>query len=149
VDKKAAEPKYFEGLKPVDVYLNFEKQDFKTTRTSGSDYLWWDSRKSFAGIDYRVSTYGTTVSAEKVQSVLATAQLNGLQKKDIIATKQFLIYTSSLTYKDSDPQKAGQWVDDNFNNDNAKTVIAGVEFTLLAPTEQSRTLTINPNPETT
>ncbi len=47
------------GLAPVDVYLNFEKRGFKTTKSLKSEYSFWYSKDSSAGIDYDVTTYTT------------------------------------------------------------------------------------------
>jgi|GEM_PF-4212373 hypothetical protein len=130
------------GLAPVDVYLNFEKRGFKTTKSLKSEYSFWYSKDSSAGIDYDVTTY-TTGDVNSVLRVSATAILNFEEEKNIIAVLPFIQYASSLPYDKAEPEKATQWVKDNFNNDKAETVIGGVKFRIFAPTEFARILKIN------
>lgn len=129
------------GLMPVDVYLNFEERGFKTEKNLGSEYSFWYSKDSSAGIDYNITTY-TEGDVKSVVSVTATAMLNGKEKKDIIATLPFLQYISSLSYENSNPQEASKWVEDNFNNDKATTTINGVKYTIYVPTNMLRMLKI-------
>lgn len=140
-NKRLAENvKYIEGLAPVDVYLNLEKQGFKTNKQIGGDYgNMWTSTKSYAGIDYEVNVYSSDIN--NVESVSAKAMVD-ITQKDIIAVQQFLIYISSLPYDNASPQRAGQWVKANFNNDKAAITIGDAKFTLYAPSAVMRMLVV-------
>lgn len=134
---------YIPGLQPVDVYLNFEKQGFETKKSLGGDYgSSWVSTSSEIGIDYTVEVYSEK-DITKVSSVKATALLNGSVEKDITAVKPFIKYASSLPYTNADPSKAAQWIEDNFNNDKASTVIGGVKFEIFSPTQLVRIMRIS------
>jgi hypothetical protein len=136
--------KLIPGLAPVDVYLNFEKQGFKTDKKLGSTYSMWSSKLTNAGIDYQVDTY-TSGKVDTVESVSATAMLNGTEKKQISAALSFLQFASSIPYEGADSAKAAQWVEDNLNNDKAETVIGGVKYRIVAPTNLLRSLIIDKN----
>jgi len=129
------------GLSPVDVYLNFEKRGFKTEKKLGTDYSFWYSNDSSAGIDYNVTTY-TEGDVNSVVSVQVTAMLNGEESKDIITVLPFLKYSASLPYENANAQKAVEWVETNFNNDKARVDISGVTYTIYAPTNLLRMLRV-------
>jgi|GEM_PF-6272285 len=132
--------KYIRGLSPVDIYMNLEKQGFKTTKHFNKEWgNTWTSTKSYSGISYEVVAYST--SADNVESVSATAIIDVLQK-DIISTQQFFSYISSLPYTNSNPQQASKWVIDNFNKNNSSVAIGDATFTIFAPSKATRTLTI-------
>ncbi len=132
--------KFINGLAPVDVYLNMEKEGFKTDKQLGGEYgNSWTSTKSYAGIDYKVETFSSNTG--NVENVRGTAIIDPSQKQ-VIATQQFFIFLSSLPYENSDPNKAGQWVIENFNNDKASIVIGDAKLTIYAPSVTTRMLTI-------
>ena len=99
----------------------------------------WISTENYAGIDYKVETYSSNI--DNVESVRGTAMID-VNQKQIIATQQFFIFISSLPYKNSDPNKAGQWVKDNFDNDKASIIIRDAKFTMYAPSVALRMMTI-------
>jgi hypothetical protein len=128
-------------LKPADVYLNLEKQGFTTTKNFSSEYgNSWDCKSSSAGIDYTVSVFSDDVNS--VESVKATAMLNGGEDKQIVATKPFLKYVASVPFEGNDPTKFAEWLDKNFNNDKQSLIISDVKFTIFAPTKLLRMLVI-------
>lgn len=140
VTKSDDSSKYINGLAPVDVYLNMEKQGFKTEKQLSGEYgNSWTSTKSYAGIDYRVETYSSNIN--NVESVQGTAMIDVTQK-EIIAAQQFFIFLSSLPYDNADPQKAGQWIKDNYNKDKATTTIGDAKFTMYAPSIALRMIRI-------
>lgn len=133
-------PHYIMGLSPVDVYLNMEKQGFVTEKRLSSEYgNFWISTESVPGIDYRVETYSSNVN--NVENVRASAIVD-LSQKYISATQQFFVFISSLPYNGADPQRAGRWIQDNFNNDKATIVIGDARFTIYAPTSACRMINI-------
>jgi hypothetical protein len=132
--------KFINGLAPVDVYLNMEKQGFVTDKKLGSELgNSWISSRNYAGIDYKVETFSTNINT--VERVRATAIVDVTQK-EILATQQFFVFISSLQYENSDPNTAGQWVINNFDNDKASTVIGDAKFTMFAPSIGLRMLII-------
>jgi len=138
--KFADNTKHIKGLAPVDIYLNMEKQGFKTTKSLSKEWgNIWTSTNSLAGIDYKVDVYSTNI--DNVETVTATAMVDVTQKK-IIATQQFFIYISSLPYDSANPQRAGQWVSDNFNNDKTTVIIGDAMLTIYAPSIATRILVV-------
>ena len=128
-------------LKPVDVYLNLEKQGFTTTKNLSSEYgNSWDCKSSSAGIDYHVNVFSDDVNS--VERVRATAMLNGIEDKQIIATMPFLKYVASVPFEGNDPAKFAEWLDKNFDNDKQSLTISDVKFTIYAPTKLLRMLDI-------
>ena len=132
--------KYIKGLMPADIYSSMEKEGFKTERKLGGEFgNSWTSTKNILGIEYKVEIYSANVN--NVESVRATALID-LELKETIAAQQFIIFVSSLPYESSEPQKAEQWIKDNYNKDKATTIIGDARFTIFAPTDQLRSLLI-------
>jgi hypothetical protein len=136
---KTDNPKAIPGIAPTDVYLNMEKQGFVTTKNLSSDLgNTWENSKSVDGIDYRVVTFSNDVNS--VESI--TANFTALPPKSSIDAKQFLIYICSSPYTDSDPQTAANWIEENYNINNATTIIGPAKFTLSVPSGYARVLRI-------
>ena len=132
--------RYLPGLAPVDVYLNMEKNGFVTEkRLSGKSGNFWISTESVPGIDYRVETYSSNI--DNVESVKASATID-MYYEDISTTQQFFIFISSLPYLGADPQRAGNWIRDNFYYDKSTIVIGDARFTIYAPTNAYRMVII-------
>jgi hypothetical protein len=128
-------------LKPVDVYLNLEKQGFTTEKNFSTEYgNSWDCKSSSAGIDYHVNIFSDDVNS--VERVRATAMLNGSEDKLIVATKPFIKYVASVPFEGNDPAKFADWLEKNFNNDKQSLTISNVTFTIYAPTKLLRMLDI-------
>lgn len=128
------------GLAPVDVYLNLEKQGFKTKKQLGGEYgNLWTSTQSYDGMDISVETF--SYNTNSVVSVQASVMVD-VNYKNIIAGKQFMRYISSLPYDNSKPDDAVKWVDENYDKDKASTEIGGVRFTIYAPSVAVRMLRI-------
>ena len=133
------------GLSPTDVYLNLEKEGFKTERTLDSENgNLWISKRSANGIKYKVDMF--SYSTKNVVSISATAMID-VNEKDIVATKQFFQFISTLPYDNANPKLAASWVDKNFNNNKVTTTIGGVTFTMLAPTQFVRMLLVEVSQE--
>jgi hypothetical protein len=127
------------GLKPVDVYLSMEKQGFKTETIYGDQMHSWISKQSIPGIDYEVSMSGPDM--DNVHNVRATAMIDPSQK-EIAAAKQFFKYVSSIPYDGANPEKAIQWLEENYNNNDASITISNVKYTIKAPSLAVRMLII-------
>ena len=133
------------GLSPTDVYLNLEKEGFKTERTLDSENgNLWISKRSANGIKYKVDMF--SYSTKNVVSIISTAMID-VNEKDIVASKQFFQFISTLPYDNANPKLAASWVDKNFNNNKATTTIGGVTFTMLAPTQFVRMLLVEVSQE--
>jgi hypothetical protein len=131
---------FINGLNPVDVYMNMEKQGFKTEKQLGGEYgNAWTSTMSYDGMDCKVETFSSNVN--NVESVTATAMIDVTSKK-IIATKQFIQFVATLPYENAKPEDAANWVDKNFNNDKASIIIGDAKFTIYAPSVAVRMLRI-------
>jgi hypothetical protein len=127
------------GIEATDIYLNLEKENFTINRSvSNHDYL-WICKKELTGISFEVSIYAN--ANKNIKSIRATGIINS-DKKDIVATQQFLLYLSSIPYTDSNPEQAASWLKDNFKNDKASIIIGNVNFTILAPSRMVRILNI-------
>lgn len=133
------------GLSPSDVYVNLEQEGFKTEKTFDSENgNLWSSTRSANGIKYKVDMF--SYSTKNVVSISATAMID-VNEKDIVATKQFFQFISTLPYDNANPKLAASWVDKNFNNNKATTTIGGVTFTMLAPTQFERMLLVEVSQE--
>lgn len=133
------------GLSPSDVYVNLEQEGFKTEKTFDSENgNLWSSTRSANGIKYKVDMF--SYSTKNVVSISATAMID-VNEKDIVATKQFFQFISTLPYDNANPKLAASWVDKNFNNNKATTTIGGVTFTMLAPTQFVRMLLVEVSQE--
>ena len=131
--------KSIKGLTPVDVYLNFEKQGFTTEKQiGGEDGNLWVSRLNQDNIDFNVTTYSTDVNS--VESVRATAIIN--LNNEIEAVKQFIKYTSTLPYENSNPTAASNWIELHFNDNGADTTIGSANLKISAPSKLLRQLDI-------
>lgn len=134
---------FIPGLAPVDVYMNMEKQGFTTEKLFDAEYgNSWISTKQFDGLDCRVSAFSTNTS--NVVSVRATAMIDVVNKEPA-SSQLFIRFVSTLPYEGADPQKAQQWVVNNFDKHQADTVIGGAKLTMLAPSRAVRELLIEKN----
>lgn len=129
------------GLEPVDVYLNMEKMGFVTEKISSEFGYSWFCRKNYAGIKYEVSF--SSLDGRTVETVTATAMIEDVLNKNIIATKPFFLTIGSLPFDGNEPRKAAEWINENFYNNKKSIIISGVEFTIIAPTNFVRTLRIS------
>lgn len=137
-----AKSRYIPGLAPVDVYLSMKKQDFTVEKKMSSEYgNTWTNKSSVPGIEYIVETYSRDIN--KVESVRATAMID-VTIKTIDAVRPFLAFVASVPYEGAQPETAQAWVTKNFNNDHAKTSIAGVTYEIMAPTKAVRMLMVTP-----
>lgn len=139
-DKESDSEKFINGLAPVDVYLNMENRGFSTKKSSSKDWgNTWTNKMTSAGIEYTVETYSS--NTKNVERVRATAMIDA-GRKDIVEAQQFFIFLSSLPYENSAPQVAGQWIQDNYDNDQASTIIGDAKFTIYAPSVVVRMMII-------
>ena len=142
---KAAEPitskKGIEGLNAVDIYLDLEKKGYTVDKqyNSKDGTLYFCDKKETA-IEYNVTMFKNT--SDKVEEIKISGTLTGLDNKNIIAVKPFLKYISTVQYEGSDTAKITQWIEDNFNNDKASTIIGEAKFSIFAPSQFTRLVVI-------
>src|SRR5690554_4557766 len=130
--------KAIKGLKPVDVYLNLEKEGFTTEKSLGGDIKGWTNKKQEIGGVFIVETISSNTSS--VESVRATVNAN--INADMSKTLPFFKYVASLQYEGSDYESTTKWLEDNFDSSESDTIVGGVKFTIRNPSQIVKTLNI-------
>lgn len=128
------------GAQPVDVHGNLESKGFNVTFSGTEPALLWECRSEEPGITYVAEVYGPAV--EKLSHVRATVITDGVT--DAANGLPFLGFVASLPYDGGDPEQARAWVEQHGNTDGAHIDFGPVNFTIAAPTNASRILTITP-----
>ena len=130
------------GLNPVDVYLNLEQRGFTVTKNLKPGQLSWTCTQTWPSVEFVAETFGPEV--DKASLVRATVTADGVNKT-ALAGRDYLALVASIPYTGAQPTEAHTWVLSNFDQDSATTNIGGANFTLYAPTEAFRMLTIQPS----
>ena len=131
------------GLNPVDVYLTLEKRGFTVSKNLKPGQLSWTCKQSWPSVEFSAEVFGPEV--DEVSFVRAEVMADGVNKT-ALAGRDYLAMMASAPYTGSQPQVAHEWVVANFDQDGATTTIGGTSFTLRAPSEVYRMLTIQPAP---
>ncbi|MGH2666192.1 hypothetical protein [Flavobacterium sp.] len=110
----------------ADIYPNFENKGFKIDKQIKSDHT-----SIYCGLSLpngKFSVVITGCSPEEIIEIEATAIDNsGNNQKEVEA---FLEYVAASQYKNSEPEKAREWIKNNFDTDGASAVIGGVTFSI-------------------
>ena len=135
------EPSIFiNDLTAVDVYQNFESKGFKVDKqfdaTNGN---LWTCKMQEGDINYTVEVFSHDDS--KVETVSATVVCGA--NNELNQTKEFFGYAATLQYEGAEPNKARQWVFDNFNKDKDSIIIGDACFKILAPSKYVRILNVS------
>lgn len=130
------------GLNPVDVYLNLEQRGFTVSKNLKPGELSWTCTQTWPSVEFVAETFGPEV--DKASLVRATVTADGVNKT-ALAGRDYLALVASIPYTGAQPQVAHDWVLANFDQDSSTTNIGGATFTLYAPTEAFRMLTIQPS----
>jgi hypothetical protein len=133
--------KFIPGIKPYDIYGNFEKKGFTTDKQISADGSFFTNESNTGGILYNVGT-SCLNSASEVSEVRLSATRVDPQFNKEIDMKAFLKFGCSIPYDNSDQEKVKQWIEENYFKDKSNIIISGVKFTLFAPTEFVRTIQI-------
>jgi hypothetical protein len=133
--------KFIPGIKPYDIYGNFEKKGFTTDKQITADGSFFTNESNTDGILYNVGT-SCLNSASEVSEIRLSATRVDPQFNKEIDMKAFLKFGCSIPYDNSDQEKVNQWIEENYFKDKANIIISGVKFTLFAPTEFVRTIQI-------
>ena len=130
------------GLDPYLSYLALEQMEFTTKTNYDAEYgASWDCTRNDFGISYAVSFFAPSLSAKYVQSVRLTIMVEpGIENisKGLWMMKEL----SGVKYDTCNYQFASQWVEENYNNDGATTLIGDADYTINAPSAYVRMLTI-------
>ena len=134
------------GMEPAPTYLALEQMGFTTERNFGGEYgnVWNCTRQDF-GISYKVEIYAPSASSD-VQSfrltIMVEPSIENIQKG-----KWMMKELAGVRYDTADPAAASAWVESNYDNDKASTIIGDAVFELSAPSEFARILIISKKPE--
>ncbi len=120
--------KAFPGLKPVDVYLNMEKEGFQTKKLLATEQCEWTSTRSGQGAEMSATAIGPDTGSV----TLITGTCVNLADATSTKAAAMLGYLASVPYTGADPAQAKEWVKDNINTDNARITIGGASFHIMA-----------------
>lgn len=135
--------KYIDGIAPVDIYGNLDKNGFEIDRNF-SDYGYsWICKKEENGIQYQVTVYSED-EKEMVQTISVSAMTSNVLF-DISNALPFFEYISSIPYSEADPTRAQQWIRESYNETIDSLNISNVLFVLNSPSSMVRVLTISKN----
>jgi hypothetical protein len=143
-NKDDKDSKIISGIEPVDVYGNFEKIGFITSKNIDADGATFINTSSSNGIDFNVETYCES-GVNDVTSISLQATKMYPQNNKVGDMKSFLKYGCSIPYDGAEPEKVSQFIDNNYFNNKASIIISGVKFTIYCPTEFARLMVIERN----
>jgi hypothetical protein len=132
---------YIQGIKPVDVYGNFEKIGYTIDKNIGTEGSFFIATFEEKGISYEAKIFCEN-NVSEVTSIRLSASRLSPQYNSVSDIKPFLKYGCSVPYNGADAAKANAFVDENFNKNKASIIIAGVKFTIYAPTQFVRMIDI-------
>lgn len=137
VNVNGVDTKVIQGLKPVDVYGNFEKKGFKTEKNFGEPNT-FTSRMSDLNGDYTVMATATGTTVIYVDAAITNLS-DGINS---MAAGEFLGYVASVPYSGSHPATAKNWVKRHIDS-TSDTTISGVKFNITANNNSSRILKLS------
>lgn len=118
----------------ADVYINFESKGFEVNKNIKSEGTEVYCELSTSNVKYNVTVTGCT--PKDIISVTATTiDYSG---NNLEAVKAFMGFVAALQYKNSKPEEARKWVEENINTDGAKTTIGGVTFSIHFKSKHSK-----------
>lgn len=118
----------------ADVYTNLQEKGFSVSKNIKNEGTDIHCSLSDGSLKYDVIVTGCTPS--DIISVETTAiDASGNNPEGI---KSFLGYMATLQYKNSKPQEAREWVENNLNKDGAETTIGGVTFSIHFKSKRSK-----------
>lgn len=118
----------------ADIYINFEERGFKVNKSIKNEGTDIHCNLSTPEVEYDVIITGCTPN--KIISIEAmTIDYSG---NNLESVKAFIGYVATLQYKNSKPEEARQWVEENINTDGAKTTIGGVTFSINFKSKNSK-----------
>ena len=135
-----------QGFEPAPTYLALKEMGFHKETNYGGEYgTTWTCTRMDYGINYVVSIYAPSASSD-VQNYRLTITIEpGIEdiQKGIWMMKEL----ACVKYDTANPELTRSWVENNYNNDGATTIIGSAKYTILAPSEVTRILNIEKNME--
>lgn len=131
---------YIGGLNPVDVYLNLKERGFSVdTDSDVTNGTLWTCKYNAKGLDFNVTIFSPH-DVDKAQSVRLTIMADPYT--NLNAGKEITAFVATIPYDSADRDKAHKFVEDNYDNDKASTIIGDACFTMYAPSALVRMLDI-------
>ena len=131
------------GIMPVDIYLNYEKIGFKTKHSYNPEagHLWTCTRRNL-GIEETITI--SSGSATYVEDARVLVQLDPRLKEPeaALSSLQFMVTIPFEGNSEDKCRELQQWIIDNLYNDKAENTCGDVKFTIHAPTNMVRMLTV-------
>ena len=124
------------GLEPYDVTKNFEDNGFSFEKIKSEMGTSHTGIQKGEGFLFQVSTFSNDYKT--IESITATVTLS--EGKTAEVGKQFLTFTSTLPYDNSNPEQAAKWVQKKYDIQESDTIINGVKFSITAPSKFVRML---------
>ncbi len=118
---------YIVGIEPSDIYLNLEKRgiDKQGPRRVGSDHpeIWlWELKSQTSLVPDKVEIWSRD-GVTKVYKVVV---------KSLHPNKALAAFVATMPYDGANPDQAKSWVESNYSNNGASTVIGGVPFEIIS-----------------
>lgn len=130
------------GLDPQTSYLALKEMGFSKNTNYGDEYgISWDCTKYDYGISYIVNIYAQDASNDAQSFRLNIMVEPGIE--DISKGLWMMKELSGVKYDTSNPSVARDWVEANYNNDGATITIGDAVYTINAPSDYVRMMTIS------
>jgi len=134
-------------LMPVDIYLNLTNKGFKkigpkdiSLKEAGHDTIHWNLQLKDGNKLQDVDVFGYTPNnVYKVSALCQNYSSSSFESK----CKDFIVYLSSIPYKDADSKQAMEWIKNNLDEEEAEIIISDVKFTLSRTSERMIMLSIS------
>lgn len=140
-DSDSVSVPYIAGLDPWLSNRALQEYGFTTDKNLSSDGCFWTAERKDFGITYTTVMFSPK-DAEKASSFRLTIMVEpGIE--NISKGMWMMKELAGIKYDCSDNVLAAEWVDKNYNNNNASIDIGGVRFTISAPSDYARILNIN------
>ena len=132
------------GFEPAPTYLALKQMGFSKETNYGGEYgTSWTCTRIDYGISYVVSMYAPSASSDVQSYRLNITVEPGIE--DIQKGLWMMKELACVEYDTSNPESARIWVENNYNNDGASTIIGDAKYTIFAPSAIVRTLCIEKN----
>lgn len=131
------------GLDPSDIIANFEKLGFETERSLNQEFSMISQTSTDNGIEYNVTTYFENGGVIDVTAIEFHATRIDPSNNSVEDMKKFLKFGCTINYNGANFERAKSFIEKNYYNDGASTVISNVRFTIYCKTSRVRYLKID------
>lgn len=142
VTVQSSSKKEIPGLKPVDVYINMEKQGFKTEKNIGSstEGSLWHNTRTVGNFRYDIYTFShSTSNVESIKVAVMASPPN-----DAYECISFYEMIASMPYKGNPVDQTKNWLLENIDKDGASTILGNAKWTVYTKTKWSTVIMIEP-----